>query len=175
MASACPTCAFMNEPDEKFCGGCGASLAGASSADRKYKGHFITGHCGVQRLKAPLGHPPPPRRRPLLAHNAGASPSTQRRPPKAARSKAWQGFAQSGQADQDGPGWRIRGCAARSLRNGRGGKAERLREGDLRQGATYTAAARTSPMSPRWRRLHRKRRPLGKGEQGQWAAGRRPA
>src|SRR5262249_13034609 len=33
LPTACPSCGFVNEPDEKFCGGCGLPLAPPTSAD----------------------------------------------------------------------------------------------------------------------------------------------
>jgi hypothetical protein len=41
--------------------------------------------------------------------------------------------------------------------------------------AKYTAAARTSPMDPRWRGLRRTRISLSEGELEQWEGGRTPA
>jgi hypothetical protein len=43
------------------------------------------------------------------------------------------------------------------------------------QGATYTAAARTALLGPRWRGLRRTRIARGDNGPGPWAAGRRPA
>jgi hypothetical protein len=55
--------------------------------------------------------------------NDGGGPSAQRHPAAAARSKAWRGNAWSGQAPQDGVGWRLFGFLAPGSRDGWWGKA----------------------------------------------------
>ena len=58
-------------------------------------------------------------RRLLRARGDGGGLSTPRRPAQAARRKAWRGLAWSGQAAQDGRGWRLRGLLGRRPRDGR--------------------------------------------------------
>jgi hypothetical protein len=82
------------------------------------KGHFSAGPFSVQPPKTPLGHTGLDCRRPLLARSAGVSPSTQPQPAAATRSKAWRGFAQSGQAAQDGVRWKLSGLSGPKSRDG---------------------------------------------------------
>ena len=83
------------------------------------------------------------RRRPLLVRGI------------ARRSTVWTG----------GAGW----GTVRWGRQGEGGFHTALHR---RDGAQYPAAARTSPLDPRWRGLRRTRIALGGGGLGQWEAGR---
>jgi hypothetical protein len=66
---------------------------------------------GLDMLLLRMLQTPSPRlrRRPRLARGDGGGPSTQQRPAAAVRREVWRGFAQSGQATQDGLGWRLKG------------------------------------------------------------------
>ena len=78
---------------------------------------------GARKKEAIFTSPPP-----LLARGASNSPNTPRLPAKAARSKAWQGVARSGQEVQEELGWCFKGLLGRRPRDGWFPKSwERLR------------------------------------------------
>src|SRR5438552_3136335 len=99
------------------------------------------------------------------------------RPAAACRSGVQQGAARLSAAWTCGSGWVVlkpqefleARTAGRPLLGKAGGAFHR------REGAKYTAAARTSPLGPRWRGPRRRRISLGDNGQGQWEAEQTPA